>query len=63
MVPQPLATFVQSTKGKEDEVEPPYLARVRADPSWRLVELAASHVAHVTAPEKLSATLHDMAAE
>jgi hypothetical protein len=54
---------VVSGRGKEDEVEPPHLARVRADPSWRLVELAASHVAHVTAPEKLSATLHDMAAE
>jgi pimeloyl-ACP methyl ester carboxylesterase len=55
-------TFVLCTEGKEDEVEPPYVARVRADPSWRLVELAAVHVAHVTAPEKVSAVLQDVAA-
>jgi pimeloyl-ACP methyl ester carboxylesterase len=54
-------TFVLCTEGKEAEVEPPYVARVRADPSWRVVELAAGHTAHVTAPEKLSATLMDVA--
>jgi len=52
---------VLCTEGKEAEVEPPYVARVRADPSWRVVELAAGHTAHVTAPEKLSATLMDVA--
>jgi hypothetical protein len=39
------------------------VARVRADPSWRLVELAATHSAHVTAPEKVSAVLRDVAAD
>ncbi len=55
-------TYVLCTEGKEGETTPPYLARVRADPSWRLVELAASHVAHVTSPEKLSVALQDIAA-
>ena len=55
-------TFVLCTEGKENEFEPPYVARVRADPSWRFVELAANHVAHVTAPEKLTATLLDLVA-
>jgi hypothetical protein len=35
---------------------------VRGDPAWRVVDLAAGHTAHVTAPEKLSATLLDLAA-
>jgi pimeloyl-ACP methyl ester carboxylesterase len=56
-------TFVLCTEGKEDEAEPPHVARVRADPSWRLVELAATHSAHVTAPEKVSAVLRDVAAD
>jgi pimeloyl-ACP methyl ester carboxylesterase len=56
-------TFVLCTEGKEDEVEPPYVARVRTDPSWRLVELAATHTAHVAAPEQLSSTLLEIAAE
>ena len=56
-------TFVLCTEGKENEFEPPYVARVRTDPSWRFFELAANHVAHVTAPEKLTATLLDLVAE
>jgi pimeloyl-ACP methyl ester carboxylesterase len=55
-------TFVLCTEGKENEFEPPYVARVRSDPSWRFAELAANHVAHVTAPEKLTATLLDLVA-
>ena len=56
-------TFVLCTEGKEDEVEPPYVARVRADPSWRLVELAATHTAHVTAPETLGRALLELAVD
>jgi pimeloyl-ACP methyl ester carboxylesterase len=76
MLPHPLATMTQPlhlehdppelprtyllcTEGKE--TEPPSVARVRADPSWRLVELAATHTAHVAAPELLSRTLLDLA--
>jgi pimeloyl-ACP methyl ester carboxylesterase len=55
-------TFVLCTEGKEDEAEPPYVARVRTDPAWQLVELAAGHTAHVTAPEKLGRTLQEVAA-
>ena len=54
-------TFVLCTEGKEGEAEPPYVARVRTDPAWRLVELAATHTAHVTAPEKVSRALQDVA--
>jgi hypothetical protein len=54
-------TFVLCTEGKEGEAEPPYVARVRADPAWRLVELAAGHTAHVTAPDTLSRALQDVA--
>jgi pimeloyl-ACP methyl ester carboxylesterase len=55
-------TYVHCTEGKDDEPPPPYLARVRADPAWGVVELAAGHSAHVMSPEKLSTTLHDIAA-
>ena len=55
-------TFVLCTEGKEGEAEPPYVARVRTDPSWRLVELAATHTAHVAAPVMLSRALLDIAA-
>jgi pimeloyl-ACP methyl ester carboxylesterase len=61
--PELTRTFVLCTDGKEGEAEPPYVARVRADPSWRLVELAATHTAHVTAPEELARVLHDIAAD
>jgi pimeloyl-ACP methyl ester carboxylesterase len=54
-------TFVLCTDDKEGQTEPPYVGRVRADPSWRLVELAATHTAHVTAPEQLSRTLQEIA--
>ena len=53
-------TFLLCTEDKEDAVEPPYVARVRADPSWRLIELAATHTAHVAAPELLSRVLLDL---
>jgi pimeloyl-ACP methyl ester carboxylesterase len=54
-------TFVLCTEGKEEWTEPPYLARVRADPSWQFVELAADHTAHVSAPHALSQLLQDLA--
>ena len=54
-------TFVLCTEGKEGEIEPPYVPRVRTDASWRLVELTAGHTAHVTAPETLSRALQDVA--
>jgi pimeloyl-ACP methyl ester carboxylesterase len=56
-------TFLLCTEDKEDTVDPPSVARVRADPSWRLVELAATHTAHVAAPELLSRTLLDLVGE
>ncbi len=56
-------TFVLCTEEKEGKGEPPSVTRVRADPSWRFVELAASHTAHVAEPDLLSATLLDIAAE
>ncbi|TFV71927.1 alpha/beta hydrolase [Blastococcus sp. CT_GayMR19] len=55
-------TFVLCTEEKEGEAEPPSVTRVRTDPSWRLVELAASHTAHVAAPALLSSTLLKIAA-
>ena len=58
----PPRTYIHCTEGKDGEPPPPYLAPVRGDPAWRVVDLAAGHTAHVTAPEKLSATLLDLAA-
>ena len=55
-------TYVHCMEGKDGEPPLRNLDRIRADPSWRFVELAAGHVAHVTAPEKLTATLLDIAA-
>ena len=52
--------YVYCSEGKDDEPEPPYLSRVRTDPAWQWVELAAPHIAHVMAPEKLTATLLDL---
>ena len=56
----PPRTFILCTEGKEGEPPRPYESRVSADPDWHLVELAASHVAHVTAPRDLAATLMDV---
>lgn len=56
----PPRTYILCTLGKEDEPPRPYVSGVRADPDWCLVELAASHVAHVTAPHDLAATLIDV---
>jgi pimeloyl-ACP methyl ester carboxylesterase len=77
MTPMPLATMTQALRlsgpepdlprtyihcadGKTEE-PPPHVARVRADPAWRFIELDAGHVAHVTAPQKLTAALLDLA--
>jgi pimeloyl-ACP methyl ester carboxylesterase len=56
----PPRTFILCTEGKEGEPPRPYVSRVRSDPDWRLIELPASHVAHVTAPHDLAATLTDV---
>jgi pimeloyl-ACP methyl ester carboxylesterase len=53
-------TYIHCTEGKDGEPAPPHLSRVREDPSWRFLALAANHVAHVTAPEKVTATLLDL---
>ena len=55
-------TYVYCTEGKDGEPPLRNLDRIRADPTWRFVELAATHIAHVTAPEKVTATLLDLAA-
>ena len=55
-------TYIYCTEDKDGEPVPPYLDRVRTDPSWRFVELAAGHTAHVAAPETLTATLLSIAA-
>jgi hypothetical protein len=56
----PPRTFILCTEGKEGEPPRQYESRVRADPDWRLVELAASHSAHVTAPRDVAAALRDV---
>jgi pimeloyl-ACP methyl ester carboxylesterase len=53
-------TYVYCTEGKDGEPPLRNLERIRADASWRFVELAANHIAHVTAPEELTATLLDL---
>ena len=78
LVPQPLATMAQPVRLARGETglprafvlctegrvgEPPHVARVRTDPAWRLVELAADHTAHVSAPEQLTRTLLDVVAD
>jgi hypothetical protein len=40
-----------------DEPEPPFLARVRADPDWRYVEIPFDHLALVTAPRETAEAL------
>jgi pimeloyl-ACP methyl ester carboxylesterase len=55
-------TYVYLSEGKDGQPEPTYLTRLRADPAWQVVELAADHSAHVTAPEKVCATLIDLVA-
>jgi len=56
----PPRTYILCTEGKADEPARPYVARVTADPDWRLVELHADHVAHVTAPRDLTVALTDL---
>jgi pimeloyl-ACP methyl ester carboxylesterase len=53
-------TYIQCSEGKDGTEQPPYVSRVAADPAWRFVELRASHVAHVMAPDKVAGTLLDL---
>jgi len=53
-------TYILCTEGKDTAHLPPYVRRVADDPAWRLVELPASHVAHVMAPDRLAAALLDL---
>ena len=53
-------TYVLCTQDKDGKPPRPFLDRLRSDPAWRLVELAAGHTAHVAAPEKLTAALLDL---
>jgi pimeloyl-ACP methyl ester carboxylesterase len=55
-------TYLYCTEGKEGEFPPPHLDQIRTDPSWGFVELAANHIAHVTAPEMVTAALVDLVA-
>ena len=56
----PPRTYILCTAGKADEPTRPYVARVAADPDWRLVKLNAEHIAHVTAPRDVAAALTDL---
>jgi hypothetical protein len=53
-------TYILCTEGKEATDLPPYVRRVADDPAWRWVELQATHVAHVMAPDRLAAALLDL---
>lgn len=55
-------TYIRCTEGKEGQEVPEYVERLSADPEWRLIELHENHVAHVSAPEALAATLIHVAA-
>jgi hypothetical protein len=50
------------TADKEGTQHPPYLRGVADDPGLRLVELHASHVAHVMAPDTVAGPLLDLVA-
>jgi pimeloyl-ACP methyl ester carboxylesterase len=54
-------TYILCTEGKEDQQLPGYVQRVRSDPGWRFIELAAGHGAHVTAPQQLADLLAQLA--
>jgi hypothetical protein len=72
MVPHPFATLEQPIRlaysagsvpasyircTEQDEPEPAFLARIRSDPTWRFRELAADHMAPVTAPRETAEML------
>jgi pimeloyl-ACP methyl ester carboxylesterase len=72
MVPHPFATLEQPIRLyspatsvpcsyirciEQDEAEPAFLSRIRADPDWRFRELAADHMAPVTAPHETAEML------
>jgi len=44
------ASYIRCTE--QDEAEPAFLGRIRSDPAWRFRELAADHMAPVTAPHE-----------
>jgi hypothetical protein len=52
--PQHRRTYVLHVEGTQGQDLPGYVQRVRADPGWRFIELAAGHAAHVTAPRQLA---------
>jgi pimeloyl-ACP methyl ester carboxylesterase len=53
--------YVLCTAGKEGQELPGYVQRIWSDPGWRLVELAAGHSTHVTAPQELVDVLAQLA--
>jgi pimeloyl-ACP methyl ester carboxylesterase len=57
----PSRTYVLCAEGKEGQPVPPYVQRISRDPDWRMIELQASHAAHVMAPEAVAGTLADLA--
>lgn len=54
-------TYVLHTEGKDGQDLPEYVQRIRNDPAWEFVELAAGHSAHVTAPRQLADLLISLA--
>jgi len=54
-------TSVLCTEGKEGQVLPDYVRRIRAAGDWRFVEFPAGHGAHVTAPRQLADLLIGLA--
>jgi pimeloyl-ACP methyl ester carboxylesterase len=76
LTPHPLATFAQPIRltnpdrthvphafihcAVTDGPEPPFLARVRADPNWRYVEIPFDHLAPITAPRETAAALLEL---
>ena len=53
-------TYIHCTEGKDGTEQPPYVRRVADDPGWRFIQLQASHIAHVMAPDTLAAALLDL---
>jgi len=49
-------SYIRCTE-KRDPIVPAFLMRARSDPGWRYRELAANHVAPVTAPQETAALL------
>ena len=56
-------TYIYATRSGPGDGFRQFAERARTEPGWRYLEIDSSHNPHVTAPDRLTLLLHDIAGE